>query len=313
MFEEINERLEGIKEKLHRKNKLEARLKKLKEYQKAEQGRVAHLLQMVQKEEKDVQKLEGLSLTNLFYSFLGRKLEKLDKEKQEALAAKLKYDQAVETLQEIKNECLEIEQEMQDISAAEEQYRALLLEKETLLKGQHTAWSEEFFQLSDQLQDLKAEMKEYHEAIEVGDKALTSIHNAIEALDKAKGWATWDMFGGGMISTAIKHGHIEDARDYIHKAQTRLRHFEQELADIRQISQMKIEMGSFLTFADYFFDGFIVDWVVHGRISDSLEQVKGTRQQLLAILAQLKKQYESLELSRQKGDARRKELLENAE
>lgn len=47
---------------------------------------------ILSEEKKDVDKLEQLSVANLFATILGTKDDKLKKERQEYLAAKLKYD-----------------------------------------------------------------------------------------------------------------------------------------------------------------------------------------------------------------------------
>lgn len=70
---------------------------------------------------------------------------------------------------------------------------------------------------------------------------------AVQSLDKAEGWATWDMIGGGMISTAIKHSHLDDAKRQVHLAQNRLRNFESELADIQQHFHIKLEIQTIQT------------------------------------------------------------------
>ena len=55
-------------------------------------AKLSGLSEILKKEFDDVQNLEGNSITALFYNFLGTKDEKLDKEKQEYLSAKLKHD-----------------------------------------------------------------------------------------------------------------------------------------------------------------------------------------------------------------------------
>jgi hypothetical protein len=95
------------------------------------------------------------------------------------------------------------------------------------------------------------------------------------------------MLGGGMISTAMKHNRIDDARSAIHSAQRSLRQFEKELKDVQRDVSIHIEIGGLLTFADFFFDGLITDWMVQGRISDSLIQVNGKRSQIQTIVADL--------------------------
>ena len=38
-------------------------------------------------------------------------------------------------------------------------------------------------------------------------------------------------------------------------------------------TDIDINISSFDTFADYFFDGFIFDWIVQSKINDSLDRV----------------------------------------
>ena len=47
--------------------------------------------------------------------------------------------------------------------------------------------------------------KEKREAIEAGQRALSSLRTAEENLNSAKNWGLVDMFGGGFFSTMFKH------------------------------------------------------------------------------------------------------------
>ena len=70
------------------------------------------------------------------------------------------------------------------------------------------------------------------------------------------------MFGGGMFSTMIKQSKINDARGELEAARYALRSFEKELQDVSRAVDLRIDIGSFLSFADFFFDNFFVDWMV---------------------------------------------------
>ncbi|MGP4081221.1 hypothetical protein ACTWQL_15035 [Pseudalkalibacillus sp. R45] len=119
------------------------------------------------------------------------------------------------------------------------------------------------------------------------------------------------MFGGGVISGAIKHNHIDQATEYIHQAQTRMRHFQKELADINDEVDIHIDIPGLLKFADFFFDGLIADWMVQGRIDDSLQQTKTQYRKISSLVSDLKEQagQKRRELERIKGE--RKNLIES--
>ena len=53
--------------------------------------------------------------------------------------------------------------------------------------------------------------QEIHEAICAADDALEALRRADRSLSSASSWGLWDMFGGGFLSTMMKHGKMDDA------------------------------------------------------------------------------------------------------
>ena len=93
MIESLDKRLTEVREKIRYKQKLEKDLLQIKESLAAEREKCANLEKQLLKEGRDVKKLESLSLTELFLTILGSKEAQLEKERQEYLAAKLRYDE----------------------------------------------------------------------------------------------------------------------------------------------------------------------------------------------------------------------------
>lgn len=115
--------------------------------------------------------------------------------------------------------------------------------------------------------------KEIREAVQAGQEALDYLSRARDSLDSAGNWGLLDMFGGGLLSTFVKHSKMSDAEELVQQARSALKRFQRELMDVDTISEFHIETGDFLSFADYFFDGLIADWLVQSRISDAKRQV----------------------------------------
>lgn len=115
--------------------------------------------------------------------------------------------------------------------------------------------------------------KELNEAILAGERTLQSLNIADEALGSAKHWGVFDMIGGGILSTYFKHSRLDRAKSCIADAKQALKVFQNELADVSQVMELSIPIGDFLTFADFFFDGFFVDWVVQSRIDVARRQL----------------------------------------
>lgn len=268
MLEDLDNQLVSISDRIQDKYRIRRKLEAAENSYQQIKKQLYELEKRLEREEADIKQLEGMSITSLFYTILGTKEERIDKERQEYLAAKLKYDECQAELKDLEKEINELKLELGEISVLERKYQELLRQKEMLDKPKkqnlETAQSEE-------LAKARAKVKEIQEAIVAGRAVISGLEKVLSHLDSAKNWGVWDMVGGGLISTAIKHSRIDDARNAAHHVQHLLRRFERELKDVRGIYNLNIDIGSFATFADYFFDGLIADWVVQSKINQSRE------------------------------------------
>ena len=131
--------------------------------------------------------------------------------------------------------------------------------------------------------------REIQEAVAAGERALDSLRAAEKSLNSAGGWGLFDMLGGGMFSTMIKQSKINDARGELEAARYALRSFEKELQDVSRAVDLRIDIGSFLSFADFFFDNFFVDWMVQSKIDQAKSQVSQAIRQVEGILTELRR------------------------
>lgn len=129
--------------------------------------------------------------------------------------------------------------------------------------------------------------KEKREAIDAGNRALRSLRDAQNNLDSAKNWGIWDMIGGGFISTMVKQSKMNEAKRNMDQARYDLENFSKELKDVNIACHLDIETGDFLSFADYFFDNFFVDWMVQDRINQASDQVAEAIQRVETIIRQI--------------------------
>ena len=311
MYTELNERLIEVKEKMRLKTKYEDHIERLHNYIKKEEQNRSQLRSQLEKEKEDVTRLETFTLTNIFYTITGRKLEKLDQEQQEVLAAKLKYSESVETIRDMEQEMADFQKKLFSISKANEEYQQVLREKERLIHDENSVWSEQLYDIAEKEANLTGALKEYGEAITAGKQAVSTLNMALSSLQSAKNWSTVDMFGGGLITTAMKHSNFDDAKHYIHSAQSKLRQFQEELLDIKTHYEANVEIGGMLTFADYFFDGFIVDWIVHGKINESYSQTQSTLASVTRVLNDITNQKDRLENELQSIKQERLNIVES--
>ena len=130
--------------------------------------------------------------------------------------------------------------------------------------------------------------KEVREAVAAGERALASLRAAAKELSKARNWGLVDIFGGGLVTSIIKHSKINGASARIDAARNDLRVFEKELRDVTVYQELHIEIGDFLTFADFFFDNFLVDFMVQSKITEAARQVDQAIGRVEQVLLQLR-------------------------
>ncbi len=131
--------------------------------------------------------------------------------------------------------------------------------------------------------------KEVREAINAGEKALYSLREAQNNLQSARNWGIFDMFGGGFITDMIKHSKLGNASIYMENAKYDLQVFQRELRDVYINLDMRIDVGGFLSFADFFFDGIVADYLVQSRIGEARRQVESAIRQVENILVELRR------------------------
>lgn len=129
--------------------------------------------------------------------------------------------------------------------------------------------------------------REVDEAIRAGYQARSSLLQAKDCLKSAGNWGLLDMFGGGLFTTFVKRTRMNDAEQLVQQARSDLKRFGKELADVESIADFHVETGNFLTFADYFLDSFLMDWLVQSKIRDAEKQVDDAIAQVEKILRQL--------------------------
>ena len=104
--------------------------------------------------------------------------------------------------------------------------------------------------------------REIQEALTAGENALQSLYAASEQLDSARNWGIIDLLGGGFFTDLIA------ADDTI-----------------------QLQTGDFLSFADFFFDGVVADYLVQSRINETRRKVAEAIRRVEELTAKLRAKY----------------------
>lgn len=313
MLSDIHDRLMRAKERLRTQQKFASMLREAQAMLEQEQRKCRQHEKILASERADVQKLEGFGLTGLFYSILGTKEERLEQERQEHLAAKLKHEDCTQAVDEARQEVERLRNELASLADVESEYGQLIEEKRQLLTQSGDQRAETLMNVSERLADLEADRKELREAVRAGETAQRSLGQVRSELRSAENWGTWDMLGGGTLATWAKHSKIDSAKQQAQVAQRHLRQFQEELADADHRLHISLgEIGGFSTFADYFFDGLIADWVVQSKVQKASGACSSTIQKVNAALGECRRRLTETEKQMKDVDAERREFIEQA-
>ena len=309
---DYNEQLLQLQENISQKKSVEAKVKELKAQKNELNHKIYTLKKTMKREQSDVERLEKTSLSALFYTMLGQKEEKLEKEKVEAYAAKVKYDSAVTELSLLEEDLQHMEAKLGDIIADEQKYNALLEEKTEAIKVTGSIDAERIFQLEEQIAEQKNYKKEIKEALSAGTLALGTALSILSSLDNAQAWGTYDLMSRGMMAGMVKHSYLDEAQSKVITLQSQLRKLKTELADVTIYAEMKVNVEGFLRFADCFYDGLFLDWAVLDKIGQSKSSVQSVKTQIENILSKLHRMEMSVDQMIQQLELERDNVVKEA-
>ena len=308
-----DEKLEKLQRDAARKRRLESMLGELRAQRSELEARVSELEAIKLQEQEDVERLESGGITALFYSLVGKGEEKMTKERREAAAAALKYESAARELDSVMSDIAGCESELAGLSGCEQEYEETLQAKSREVKASGGAEAAKLLELEAQAAACVGRKKEILEAIAAGSEALVTAEEILDDLDSAGSWATWDVFGGGIIADIAKHSHLDEAQYAVERLQSQLRRFKTELADVGGIgADVRVNVDGFLRFADYFFDGIFVDFAVMDHISNSAEQVQAVHARISDVLERLHAMLSRTETELNETRAQADELVRRA-
>jgi len=282
-----DETLKTLQENIARFHRINAMLNELQTQETALEARVRELEAVMLDEQADVERFEGRSLSVFYYKVIGKLDDQLSKEREEAYAARVKYDAAAEELKGVQADIRQCKSDLIVLYGCEAKYEAALRKKADAVKAAGGEHAEEILKLEERHALLENQIKELREAISAGNTAHTTARHVLDRLGSAESWGTWDLLGGGLLADAVKYSHLDEAQSAVERLQSQLRRFKTELADVTIHADMQVNVDGFLRFADYFFDGLFADLAVMDKISQSRSQVQSTKNQIEKVLSRL--------------------------
>jgi len=124
--------------------------------------------------------------------------------------------------------------------------------------------------------------------------ALNTINRLMPLVDQVEGqfksarnWSFIDLFGGDTISGLVKHYKLSKAQSTMSEIDYLLKELNSQLNNINIPDGYNMQLNGFLTFADFLFDGVLVDAYMTSKIMSSLDQVRQLKQKLQTLKSNL--------------------------
>jgi len=241
-------------------------------------------------EEKDVERLEHLSLTRVLASLHGSRDDALAREKAEAEAARYKIAQAQQRLDSARAELESLQKRLVQMAGVPEAYTDALAAKEQYLTHSADPRGAQLLALADERGRMVAELNELYRARDDAGAAVHALGEVQDRLGTAANWSTFDTyFDHGMIANAIKHDRIDQAAQAADTADRRLAALRTDLAELGgyEPTAPRLEIGGGFKFADIFFNNIFTDLAVGRQIRDAQDNVDRSLQQVQALQSRL--------------------------
>lgn len=275
-------RIVELKHKLHKIESAKRYIIEIGNRIKENEEKLEKAEEQLRKENKDVEKLKSASLTNVIAWFKKDKEERLSKEENEAMRAAVYVKQLEEEHRSlIREHTIYSELLTQEGSVIEQ------LEKLQLEAMSSSAEKQELLTLRSQVEEEELLLKELKEAIEAGYDVLAKLDTVLKELSSAQGWGMYDIVAGGMVSSLVKHSHIDKAQERLADLQNDILRFQKEVQDVSEIASIQIAISTGMRFIDVGFDNAFVDFMVQSKINASIEHVQLIHDKIMTVQKEL--------------------------
>ncbi len=266
-------------------------------------------------EEKDVERLEHLSLTRVLAALHGSREDALARERAEADAARYRVAQAQQRLDDVRAELGRLEGRQAQLAGAPQAYADALAAKEQYLTHSADPRGARLLALADERGRLTAELEELRRASEDAEAAVEVLAEVQDRLRAADKWPNFsDFFYPSMIANSMKHDRIDQAAEVARIADQLLAALRTDLDGLDGLAGTeptapRIEVSERLRFADIFFNNIYTELKVGRQIRDAQDNVGRSMRQASALQLRLEDQVRMVTGRLDAMDAERRQLL----
>lgn len=299
------QQLLGLVRRRHERDRLQNQLDNAQRTVALKQAQQAELAERLAHEQADVDRLNGLSWSALYYSILNQKQERLTREEAEVAEAELAYADGNEQLRRATEAVNALTQQLANYASVDQDYSALIAQKQAII---HQRWDETgrtYDQLTKAVDEADRLLVETAEAGRAGLAVLDQVAKTHALLKEAQRLGYFDMFGGA-ITSIIKLNRLDQVRQQTHELTEALQQFSSEYGDVGRTLEHTVDLDGWSRAGEILFDNIFTDIATQSRIDRAIASTEALQQTFVPIADELAQQISSLTHSlTDKGDALR--------
>ena len=128
----------------------------------------------------------------------------------------------------------------------------------------------------------RPQQSQINEALMIIDRLIPLVNDAERNLSSARNWGFLDVLGGGFIVDLIKHSKLNNATNSMEQVNYLMQDLQRVLGSMNA-NDYSMNVGNFVTLADFLFDGAIADIYMTSKIMNSLDEVRKLKNRLMEL------------------------------
>ena len=245
MYQTLTETLQKIR-------RSEERLKMLIENKASLEAKVREKKAALDKENYDVEKLEGLSLEGFVHLLKGTLIDKLDKEEREAMIANNQYEIACQELDVCLKEISRCRDRLKEKFTIERKYFDFIESEEKKMLNIDSKDSKQVKEIIDQLFYNNEVLREIREAEEAGEQLKEAFKCILESFEAAEDLGIIDILENGLLVSDCGHESVKRTNEQLVLIQQNIRRYHIEVMDVLGVTDLHLDISRLLIFSDCF-------------------------------------------------------------
>lgn len=262
-------------------------------------------------EQKDVDRLEGLTLSRVLAALSGSRDDALLRERAEADAALYRVTQAETQLAVLKKEHDAAGARLIQLSISPRVYAALLDEKERRLTQSGDPRGARLLEIADERGRLDGAVREIREALRAAGAARRALSFLEEELASLSRWSKFDMYGGGKMTSWFKYARLDEVAHAATSADQCVALLRTKLPHVERTAQAKplLAVDNAIRFGDVWFDNFFTDRSVQKRIERAQRNTTAAAEVVSSVTSELEQRMSDVSAKLAAVEAARRGLL----